>query len=78
MGLAALRRCRGGWGMSSTRRGASDVRTIHRRVWRFAGCELDEGHWRLALRVLQQIEAPNMKEIEGACCISDGRHLSPL
>jgi DNA-binding winged helix-turn-helix (wHTH) protein len=36
--------------MSDTRRGTSEVRTIHRRVWRFAGCELDEGHWRLSVR----------------------------
>ncbi len=35
--------------MSGARRGASLKRATHRRIWRFAGCELDEGHWRLTV-----------------------------
>ncbi|MFL5297898.1 MAG: protein kinase domain-containing protein [Phenylobacterium sp.] len=36
--------------MAEGRRGTTEGRTIHRRVWRFAGCELDESRWRLTVR----------------------------
>src|SRR5437899_8500468 len=36
--------------MSDSRRVASEVRTMRRRIWRFADCELDESRWRLTVR----------------------------
>ena len=36
--------------MSDGRRVASEVRTMRRRIWRSADCELDESQWRLTVR----------------------------